>query len=88
LENCLIHTSYKLIVFPGPVRGSGQLTAVSRAVTSPPPSEKLALKLLERSCPSVLLVACRRRRRCASSRSIRLGILEVLVVLGIFCGIP
>jgi hypothetical protein len=33
LENCLINTSYRLIVFPGPVRGSGQLTAVSRAVT-------------------------------------------------------
>jgi hypothetical protein len=34
LENCLINTSYGLIVFPGPVRGYGQLTAVSRAVTA------------------------------------------------------
>jgi hypothetical protein len=24
LENCLINTSYRLIVFPGPVRGYGQ----------------------------------------------------------------
>jgi hypothetical protein len=60
---------------------------MSRAVTSPPPFRKLALKLLERSCLSVLLVACR-RRRCTSSRSIRLGILEVLVVLSIFYRIP
>jgi hypothetical protein len=59
--------------------------AVSKAVTSPPLSRKLVLKLLERSYPSVLLVAC---CRYANSRSIRLGILEVLVVLGIFHGIP
>ena len=59
--------------------------AVSRAITSPPPSRKLALKLSERSYPSVLLVAC---HHYANSRSIRAGILVVLGVLGIFRGIP
>jgi hypothetical protein len=58
----------------------------TRAVTSPPLSGKLALKLSECSYPGVLLVAC--RQRCANIRSIRLGISVVPVALGIFHGIP
>ena len=61
------------------------VTVQNGSVTSPPPSRKLALKLSECSCPGVLLVAC---RRCASSRSIRLGTSVVLGVPGIFHGIP
>ena len=57
----------------------------NRAVTLPPASRKLALKLLERSYLGVVLVAC---RYYANSRSIRLGISVVPVVLGIFRGTP
>ena len=61
------------------------VTVQDGAVTSPPPSGKLALKLSERSYPGVLLAAC----HCsANSRSIRPGISVVLGVPGIFCGIP
>ena len=59
--------------------------SLDRAITLPPPSGKLALKLLERSYLSVVLVAC---RYYANSRSIRPGISVVSVVLGIFRGTP
>ena len=62
------------------------VTVQNGSVTSPPPpSGKLALKLSERSCPSVLLVVC---RHYANSRSIRPGISEVQGVPGVFRGIP
>jgi hypothetical protein len=67
------------------VRDNCSYYSLERGCNITPPSGKLALKLSERSYPSVVLVAC---RRCASSRSIHLSISVVLSVLSIFRGIP